>query len=403
LLPVPIPHLARLAGAALGWLGAEGQLGGRNLARSPGRAALTAGALTFGLASVVIIGGVVSSAVETSQEFMDKTLASGLWVSAPQPLPRSQLTAEFEALPGVEMVGSGAFLPTRLMLPDQGQLPIVFTVFDPRRLKKGSFLFAPDGGTQEEAMTRLTAGGAVVISTPLREWYGLDLGDTAWLQTIEGVVGFEIVGVIFDVAASGYTVQGVWKDANRYFGTDQAGIFAIDLEPGADPVEVERQILEKWGDTYNLRVETQENFMARARSLSDSYLALNNAAVLVSVLVAALGVVNTLLMNVLERRREIGMLRSLGMTRGQVVYLILSESAMMGLLGGALGMVLGFWLLRFVLDSSVSVSGYNLLYAFPLRAAVTCVVIALLVPPLAGLWPAWRGARANIVQALRSE
>jgi putative ABC transport system permease protein len=403
LLPVPIPGLARLAGAALGRLGAEGQLGGRNLARSPGRAALTAGALTFGLASVVIIGGVVNSAVETSQEYMDKTLASGLWVSAPQPLPRSQLTAEFEALPGVDMVGSGAFLPTRLVLPDQSELPVVFTVFDPRRLKRGNFLFAPDGGTQEEAMARLIQGGAVVISSPLREWYGLDLGDTAWLQTAEGVVGFDIVGVIFDVAASGYTVQGAWKDANRYFDTDQAGIFAIDLEPGADPAEVERLVLQGWGDAYNLRVETQESFVARARVMSDSYLALNNAAVLVSVLVAALGVINTLLMNVLERRREIGVLRSLGMTRGQVVYLILSESALLGLLGGALGSVLGLWMLRFILDSSVSVSGYNLLYVFPRQAIVTCVVIALAVPPLAGLWPAWRGARANIVEALRSE
>jgi putative ABC transport system permease protein len=300
-------------------------------------------------------------------------------------------------------VGSGAFLPTRLILPDQTELPIVFTVFDPRRLTRGNFLFAPDGGTQEEAMARLIQGGTVVISSPLREWYGLDLGDTAWLQTIEGVVGFEVVGVIFDVAASGYTVQGVWKDANRYFDTDQAGIFAIDLEPGADPAEVERRILQGWGDAYNLRVEAHEDFVARARVISDSYLALNNAAVLVGVLVAVLGVINTLLMNVLERRREIGMLRSLGMTRGQVVRLILSESAMMGLLGGALGLLLGLWMLRFVLDSSVSMSGYNLLYVFPLQAIVTCVIIALAVPPLAGLWPAWQGARANIVEALRSE
>jgi putative ABC transport system permease protein len=404
LLPVAIPRLAQLAGAALGRLGAEGQLGGRNLARSPGRAALTAGALMFGLASVVIIGGVVSSATEMSQEYMNKTLASELWVSTPQPLPRSQLTAEFEALPGVELVGSGASLPTRLVLPDQTELPIVFTVFDPRRLEKGSYLFASDGGTQEEAAARLTAGGAVMISGPLREWYGLDLGDTVRLQTAEGVVGFEVAGVIFDVTASGYAVQGVWKDANRYFGTDQANIFAVDLAPGADPATVAKRILQGWGDTYNLRIENQEDFVARARSLTDSYFALNNAAVLVSVLVAALGVVNTLLMNVLERRREIGMLRSLGMTRGQVVRLILSESAAMGLLGGVLGVMLGVWLLRYTLDSTASVSGYrSLLYVFPLQAVVTCVVIALVVPPLAGLWPAWQGARANIVEALSSE
>jgi putative ABC transport system permease protein len=265
------------------------------------------------------------------------------------------------------------------------------------------FYFAPDGGRQDEGLARLEGGGAVYIASPLREWYGLDVGDTIRLQTLQGPVNFEVAGVTLNLSASGYNVIGTLEDAVRYFGTDQPDIFAIELAPDADPRGVGQHILERWGDTYNLRFETLEEFQTRTRQLSESFFALSNATVLVGVAVAALGVVNTLLMNVLERRREIGLLRSLGMTHGQIIGLVLSESAALGVLGGALGLALGSGLSRFAVVSSTSVSGYQLPYVFPVQALVTCVVIALIVPPLAGLWPAWRGARANIVEAMRSE
>lgn len=404
LIPAAIPPLERFAGAVLGLLGVEGRLGGRNLARNPGRAALTAGALTFGLASVIIIWAVMDGMANLSQEYLDKTLAADLWIYAPQPLPPT-LTAEFESLPGVALVGGGRNLPTRLILPDptQPQVTIVFTAFDPRRLERITLLFAPGGGTQEEARARLEAGGAVLIASPLREWYGFDVGDSVWLQTLEGPVDFEVAGVTQDVASNGFVVHGVWDDATRYLGTDQPSIFAVNLAEGADAEVIGQRILDKWGETYNLRIETNENFRTRVEYESERMTALFDNMVLVGVAVAALGVVNTLLMNVLERRREIGMLRSLGMTQGQVVWLILAEAAAMGGLGGVLGLGLGAWLSYFSVISSTSATGYHFPYTFPVQAIVVCAAIALVVPFLTGLWPAWWGARANVVEAMRGE
>ena len=83
-----------------------------------------------------------------------------------------------------------------------------------------------------------------------------------------------------------------------------------------------------------------------------------------------MSVINTLLMNVFERQREIGALRALGMTGGQVLRLILSESMAMGLLGGALGLGLGIWLAQFIVASSASVSGYQYPFAY-LRLCAT--------------------------------
>jgi putative ABC transport system permease protein len=404
LLPVIIPHLERSAGAVLGLFGMEGRLGGRNLARSSARAALTAAALMFGLTWVVVIGGVFASTKELADDYMERTLDAELWIYAPQRLPRS-LAAEFEALPEVRLARPAANIPTRFIPPDpaQPEVAIIYTALDPERSKLLDFYFAQQDGNLEEAVTRWAGGGAVLIASPLREWYGLDLGDTIGLQTLEGTVDFLVAGVTLNLSASGYSVLGTWDDAVRYFDTDQVDIFAVNLAPGADANAAGQRILETWGDTHNLRFETEDDFRARSRQLSDSYAAMSDTAVLVGVVVAALGVINTLLMNVLERRREIGMLRSLGMTQGQIIRLILSESLAMGALGGLLGVMLGAWLSRFAVDSSGALTGYDLPYVFPLQAVVTCVFIALVVPLLAGLWPAWSGARANVVESMRSE
>lgn len=404
LVPVAIPPLESVAGRALGLFGIEGRLGGRNLARSPGRAALTAGALTLGLASVIVVGAIFSSAKETVLDYMDKTLSADLWLYAPQSLP-SSLADAFETLPEVRLARPAAQIPTRFTPPgaDEAEVAVVFTAIDPRRSQELDFYFAEDGGQQEEAMARLARGGAVLIASPMREWYGLDVGDTIRLQTLEGPTDFEVAGVTYNTTANGYSATGVYADAVRYFGTDRSDIFAINLVPDADAKAARERILNEWGKAYNIKVETADEFNARAGQLSDDFSALSNTAVLVGVAVAALGVVNTLLMNVLERRREIAMLRSLGMTQGQIVRLVLAESAAMGVLGGVLGVVLGTWLSRFAVTSSASVTGYDFPYFFPLDSVVACVVIALLVPLLAGLWPAWRGARANLVEAMRSE
>jgi putative ABC transport system permease protein len=404
LIPIAIPHLERLAGGALGLLGVEGQLGGRNLARSPGRAALTAGALMFGLASVIVIGGVFAGAKQLGDDYMERALAAELWVYAPERLPRG-LADEFETLPEVRLARPAASIPTRIIPPgpDQSEVAVIFTAIDPERSRQLDFYFASDGGREDEAIPRLAAGGAVFIANPLREWYGLDVGDRIQVQTVAGPIDFEIAGVTLNLSANGYSLLGVYDDALRYFNVDGADILAVNLVPEADAPVVGRHILERWGDTYNLKFETQDEFRARSAQLSDSFAAFSNTAMLVGVAVAALGVANTLLMNVLERRRELGMLRSLGMTQGQIVRLILAESVALGLLGGLLGVALGGWLSRFTVAASTSVAGYELPNVFPVQAVVTSLVIALVVPLLAGLWPAWRGARANVVEAMRSE
>ena len=100
---------------------------------------------------------------------------------------------------------------------------------------------------------------------------------------------------------------------------------------------------------------------------------------LIAMMVAALGVVNTLTMNVMERTREIGMLRGVGMTRWQVVQMILAEAGLLGLIGGILGLVLGVILSRIFLLAMNAMSGYKLTYVMSPRAIIVGLFIALVV------------------------
>ena len=120
-------------------------------------------------------------------------------------------------------------------------------------------------------------------------------------------------------------------------------------------------------------------------------------------IIAALGVINTLMMNVFERQREIGGLRSLGMTKVQVARMVLAESGAMGIMGGLFGTVFGYFLSQVFLLGLEVIGGYTVNYSLPPTALVISLVIALVVSQGAALYPAWRAATVRLIEAIQHE
>jgi putative ABC transport system permease protein len=120
-----------------------------------------------------------------------------------------------------------------------------------------------------------------------------------------------------------------------------------------------------------------------------------------AVLVGSLGMLNTMLMSVLERTREIGVLRALGWRRGQVLGIIVRESCILGVVGGALGMVLGVGLTRLLDLAEGLVGAFE--PVFTVQLFVQAGIVAVLVGLVGGLYPAWRATRLRPVEALRYE
>jgi putative ABC transport system permease protein len=124
---------------------------------------------------------------------------------------------------------------------------------------------------------------------------------------------------------------------------------------------------------------------------------------LVSIVVGSLGVVNTLTMSVIERTREIGMLRAIGTTRGQIVRMVLAEAGLMGAIGGIVGLVTGIVLARILFIGMTTMSGYQLTFMLPPAAIYISMIAALIVSQLAAIPPSIRAARVQILEAIHYE
>jgi putative ABC transport system permease protein len=123
----------------------------------------------------------------------------------------------------------------------------------------------------------------------------------------------------------------------------------------------------------------------------------------IAVLVGALGVVNTMTMSILERAREIGMLRSVGMSRGQVVWMVLAEAMAMGVIAALMGIGSGLALTAVMVKSMSVNTGWSLSYVFPTGPLIVSIAITLVVSQVAALYPTWRAVRAVIVESIKSE
>jgi putative ABC transport system permease protein len=177
----------------------------------------------------------------------------------------------------------------------------------------------------------------------------------------------------------------------------------LKLRPGASLDDVRQRINRLYGTSRHLTVDSNLVLKTRGLGLTAQVFSLFDVLALISMIVASLGVVNTLTMNVLERTQEIGMLRSLGMTRRQVGKMILAELGLMGLIGGAFGLAFGLMLSRVILMAVALLQGYDLSYVLPVQGIVISVAIALVVSQLAALWPARRAAGLRIIEAIQFE
>ena len=153
-------------------------------------------------------------------------------------------------------------------------------------------------------------------------------------------------------------------------------------------------------DFPDAKVQTESEFKKNFEKPINSLLAMLYALLGLSVIVSVFGIVNTLVLTVFERTRELGMLRAVGMTRRQVRQMIRHESIVTALIGAALGIAIGFVLAALV---TTELSSQGFVFAVPYSSLVVFVIAAIVVGILAAIFPARRAARLNVLEALQYE
>jgi putative ABC transport system permease protein len=383
--------------------GAEGQLGSSNIQRARMRTMLTVGALMVGVAMVLGIRGMTDAFEHDISTWIESYIGGDAFVHSTVAM-NADLGPRLAAVDGVAAITPIRYFDVKHLKPDGTEESLTFTAVDPEQYTRvTSFVFASNQGDENALIQDLAGGDSILLSSVLAEKYGIKQGDSFRLQTRRGQRDFQVAAIYVDFNYRGLVMTGSWKDMRRYFQINDVTAYLLKVAPGYAPEDVKTTIDSLYGLRRHLTIELNRTLKARASQLMAQAFSLFDVLALIAVIVAALGVVNTLTMNVLERTREIGMLRSLGMTRWQVGKMILAEAMLMGLIGGVFGMLFGLLLSRLFLIAVTAMQGYELSYVLPTQGIVIGLLIAIIVSHLAAIWPAQRAASIRIIEAMQYE
>lgn len=403
-IPLLIGPLERLAGYPIRRLfGNEGRLGSANIKRAQGRTTLTVAALMVGISMVIGIQGLTDSFSVDIDSWMNTALAGDMTVYSTSAM-RPEIENRLLALPEVTAITRSRFVTTRLIFPDRASEFAIFDAIDPHTFLNVRNLQVDSGPDPAGIIAAMAQGQAVYISADTATRYALAVGDTLVLETRRGEQPFRIAGIVIDFSGGELPViTGTWSDLRRYFGLRDVSRFALNLTPGADLDALEQRIEKDISRGDQLVVETRAEFQEKVRALSGEALSLFDVLGAIGLVVAALGVINTMLMNVFERTRELGGLRSLGMSQAQVRRMIMAEATAIGFIGAIFGLGFGAVLTDVFIIGLRQIGGFALTRQTPYGAMAWSFWLAIGVAVAASLYPAWRAGRVNIIEAIKHE
>ena len=397
LIPFVLPATARIAGAPFAvLLRFEEQLARSSVVRDQSRTALTLGGLTVGLAMIVALGGVGQHARAAAGAWIADVIPGELVMTSIRPIGTEEGVAEAltAAGPGVARVSPIGTFDIAL----KGVRTDAAAVVGADMATDGRLTFT--AGDRAAALAALDAGGAAIVPAGLAASLSLSVGQTIALPTADGrVLELRIAGIVERSlpGSGGEAVLVGWGDATNALGLAGADAFAVRFAPNAPPAA--RDALRTAANAYALEIVPLDRIGGAISDALARIFGLFDALAIVAVLIATLGVVNTLTMNVIERVREIGLLRAVGMTRRQVWRSVAVEAGILGLAGAILGIVVGLA----VGAAMVLLAGGRLDVGagVPWPTVGLTLILGVVVAMLAAAYPAYLASRLSIVRAVR--
>lgn len=384
--------------------GITGRIASGNLERQPRRTVATIASLMVSLTFMVGIGGVKASQIGTFNHWYHDVVGWDLNVSTSFVVLGANVemdpafTRELAGVEGVRLVSPQKM--TRITLAD-GK-PAFLQAFDHRLLRQYSHTQLAEGDWAQ-VMDAMERGGSILISPPIARRLGVGVGGTVTLQTPSGPLPLTVRGIMKDVSSYGGTVQIDWQDYVRAWRDQTSTNLAVLVAPGQDPAAVKERILARWGDRMHLTVRLNREFWQEIMDVYNGFYRMMDGLTWIAVMVSGLAIANTLFASILERRREVGVLRAVGTRRGEVLRVVAGEALGMGIIGGALGVLAGLAMTWLMTASVEFINGNSSETIIGWGAIGTALGVALLLAPLVGLLPARWAARLEIVEALRYE
>ena len=396
------PLAARPLADIIGWplpklFGVSGQLAKENTKRKPRRTASTASALMIGVALVVFFAVFASSTKASVSETIFELFPADLTFQSTN-----------QADPEIPAFISPGFA---IELQDSEELDVVSTMqlgkvivdgddkligaIDPATVEQVLALQAEDG-----AVMALSEPSSIIVSRAFLDENGLAVGDTVTVEYLTtGAVDSQIVG-LFEANdfSDVYISTDTFMNNFRYEG--DAVVFANAAE-GVTVAEAQDAIAPTVASYGNVKAQTKSEIVTELETQIDQGLALFTGLLFFAVIIAVLGITNTLTLSVYERTQEIGLLRAVGMSRRQVRRMIRWEAVIVAtfgaILGVGIGIVLGWSVVRALADEGLGA------FDIPFGQVILALILAAVAGVFAAIWPARKASRMNILDAISSE
>ena len=383
------PVVAVLAAAYPRVFGAVGKLSRQNAVRNPRRTAATASALMIGLALISGMSVLAASTNASIDRLVDRSLGADFVVSDSFGTPFAGTVAdELDDVPGVALAGSERYGPVKI----NGKETFVATL-DPALLGDAIAVKYVSG-------RQGLAAGEVLVDQPTAADSGWQVGDRVPMTFPGGDTTVTITGIIERNEFLGQYVLAN-ETAERAGADVRDNYVLIRTDPGADLTQVRSGLESKLAAYPNVALKDQTEIKEQQRDSVNQILGVIYGLLALAVVIAGLGIINTLALSVIERTREIGLLRAVGMSRRQLRRMVRLESVVIAvfgaLLGVALGIVFGTALQRKIADEGVEV------LSVPVGQIVLFVVLAGLIGVVAAVWPARRAAKLDVLRAVTTE
>ncbi|MFJ4647712.1 ABC transporter permease [Streptomyces bobili] len=395
------PVIQVLGGAFPALFGPVGRMSQRNALRNPRRTGATAAALMVGLA---LVGGMSVASASMSKSFdqqIDDTLGADFVIQNTNLTPFSQeVTDRVRATDGVGLVVRQRFAPVAVRLPDGERVKTTAAGYDSQVDEVAHVTYAR--GDTAAAL----ADGAIAMDVDFAEDHGVRVGSVLPVEFPgERTASFRVGALTDQDAAEGFGMQGGLffgiATVEKYVPGGQDSVLYVNAAAGTDADQL-RPRLERTLDPYpQVQARDQADYKELVHDQIAVLLYLVYALLGLAIVIAVLGVVNTLALSVVERTREIGLLRAIGLSRRQLRRMIRLESVVIAVFGAVLGLALGLvW--GVCTQQVLALQGMKAL-AIPWTTIVAVVVGSAVVGVVAALLPALRASRMNVLTAIAHE
>jgi putative ABC transport system permease protein len=343
----------------------------------------------------------------TSKTLISKTFADNLTIN----------DASINCTTPVLIVPQRTILQANMRTPLNSSSAIM--AIDPASYPKVMSM-AFSANTPSDVFMKLNESGTIILTSPLAQSLNVTTNDVIKMRVVSMTQfglpilawkNFTVVGIaqgaFLDIMSIGHFQLSEasyisYNSLNNSFPTydNMSDLFFVKANTGQNLDQIKDQITKSYGDKYELGITTFNDTLERVRGPIDQIFYILYAVVMFAVVNAAIGVTAIMVMNVAERRRELGILRSQGMSKFQVVTSIIGEATFLGVIGFFVGTVVGLIFHR-VTVSFMRLEGFPMPFIIPYNAIELSLVLAMVTTIIGAVYPAYHASRLNIVEALR--